>query len=131
MQKIKTMNEPTVKQTLEPLYNSRKWINVVSIILILQGVFLILNIWGVIVCWIPIWMAVLLRSSANQLTTAYESNDPAGMRTALGKLGQCFRLFSILFLVMISVAVIGIVVLLIMTMFSDLFLMDFLREILQ
>jgi len=76
-------------------------------------------------------MAVLLRSSANQLTTAYESNDPAGMRTALGKLGQCFRLFSILFLVMISVAVIGIVVLLIMTMFSDLFLMDFLREILQ
>lgn len=102
------MNDKSiVKQVSQPLYDSRKWIRLASIVLILQGIFQIISLWGIIVCWVPFWMAALLRSAANSITVAFETDDAGELQTSMEKLGKYFRVFGILLVVMIAVAVIG------------------------
>jgi ABC-type phosphate transport system permease subunit len=110
--------ESITRQVSEPLYNSRKWMRFASIVLILQGVFSVFSIWGIIVCWIPIWMAVLLRSAANSITTAFETDDTQELKTTMEKLGKYFRIFGTLLLVMIVVFIIGFLAAILIPLFA-------------
>jgi 1,4-dihydroxy-2-naphthoate octaprenyltransferase len=79
-----------------------------SVALILQGVFSILSLWGILVCWIPFWMASLLSSAIKSVTTAFETDDSAEMQNAMDKIAKYFRVFGILTIVMIIVFFLGI-----------------------
>ena len=100
-------DESIVKKISQPLYDSRKWMRLASIVLILQGIFHIISLWGIIVCWIPFWMAMLLRSAINSVTIAFETDDANELQSSMEKIGKYFQIFGILLIVMIVVAIIG------------------------
>lgn len=100
--------ESVVARLAPPLYNAKGWIKLVGIISIIQGVLSILSIWGILICWIPIWMGVLLCSASNQLGIAFNTNDENAFRTSMEKLGTYFKIFGIFIIVMLVLGVIGI-----------------------
>ncbi len=102
------MNEKTVARIAEPLYRAKGWMKFAGVLSIIQGLFSILSIWGIIVCWVPIWMGVVLCSASNHIRIAYETNSDDEFRTSMEKLGTYFRVFGILMLIMLVIAVIGI-----------------------
>jgi len=74
---------------------------------IIQGVLSILSLWGIVVCWIPIWMGVLLCAASNRIRAAFETDSETEFQTSMEKLGTYFRLVGVLAIVMIVVAVVG------------------------
>ncbi|MCF8110366.1 MAG: DUF5362 domain-containing protein [Desulfobacteraceae bacterium] len=103
------MNEEAIlTRVAEPLYRAKGWIKFAGILVIIQGALAVLTIWGIIICWIPIWMGILLCSASNHISTAYETNDDTEFRTSMTKLATYFRIFGIFALVMIVISVIGI-----------------------
>ena len=102
------MNEEAlVTRIAEPLYRAKGWMKLAGVLSIIQGVFTIFSIWGIIICWIPIWMGVVLCSASNHIRTAFETNSDDEFRTSLEKLGTYFRVFGILAIVMLTLMLIG------------------------
>lgn len=103
------MNEEAIlTRVAEPLYRAKGWMKFAGVLVIIQGVLAILSIWGIIICWLPIWMGILLCSASNHVRTAYETNNDTEFRTSMSKLATYFRIFGILSLVLIIIAAVGI-----------------------
>ncbi|MFW6052636.1 MAG: DUF5362 family protein [Desulfosalsimonas sp.] len=112
------MNEEAIlTRVAEPLYRAKGWMKFAGILSIIQGALLVLSIWGIIICWLPIWMGIILCSASNHISTAYETNDDSEFRTSMGKLATYFRIFGILALVLIIIGVIGILVAILIPLF--------------
>lgn len=94
---------------MEPLYRARVWITFAGVLSIIQGVFSILSIWGIIICWIPIWMGILLCAASNHIRLAYETANEDDFMRSMDKLGTYFRILGIYTLVMLIIAVVAIV----------------------
>jgi len=93
---------------MEPLYRSKGWITFAGVLSIIQGVFTILSIWGIIICWIPIWMGILLCSASTHIRLAYETNSEMDYLHSMDKLGTYFRILGIFSLVSLIIGVIAI-----------------------
>lgn len=112
--------EPTsiTARIAEPLYRAKGWMKFAGVLSIIQGVFTIFSIWGILVCWIPIWMGVVLCAASNHLRIAFETDNEDELRVSLVKLGTYFRVFGILSLVLLVIAVFGIVAAILIPAFS-------------
>lgn len=97
--------EAVVSRIIEPLYRAKGWIKFAGVMFIIQGILAILSIGGILVCWIPIWMGVVLCAASNHLRVAFETNSEPECRTSMEKLGTYFRVlgFAIILLLIISV----------------------------
>lgn len=94
----------------EPLYRAKGWMKFAGVLSIIQGVLTILSIWGILICWLPIWMGALLCAASNQIRTAVEADNEPAFRTAMEKLGTYFRIMGVLVIVTLVLALIGIFV---------------------
>lgn len=101
--------QATIKQLAYPLYDARGWIKLLAVVMILNGVMLIFTIVGIIVCWLPIWLGVLLWSAAGETELAALSGDYSRLLTALQKLRLYFVINGVLMLITL-LAVVGAVV---------------------
>ncbi|UCG78887.1 MAG: DUF5362 domain-containing protein [Nitrospirota bacterium] len=97
-----------LRKISDPLYKVKGWIKFAGIMTIISGALQILSIWGILIAWLPIWMGVLLVSSSNLLTKAYESESDEDMVMSFGKLGTYFKIFGIFMVVLIAVMILGI-----------------------
>jgi NADH:ubiquinone oxidoreductase subunit 6 (subunit J) len=88
-----------VKQIAEPLYKDKNWIRLTAVLSIIQGVLSIFTIWGIVICWVPIWLAVILFSAVNQATAAMETDNAEALKKSLQKLSLYFKILGILFIV--------------------------------
>jgi hypothetical protein len=98
-----------IAAVVEPLYQVKGWIKFAGIMTIIGGAAQVLSLWGIIIAWLPIWMGVLLVSSANLLEQAYTTKDGTVMRQSFEKLGKYFKLIGIFIVVMLVIAIIGII----------------------
>ncbi len=80
----------------EPLRRARGWIQLLGILFILQGVVTALSLWGIVLCWLPIWLGLTLVSAAKNIRGAAEFNDEKCMRLALEKIGLFFKINGVL-----------------------------------
>ncbi len=94
---------------IEPLYRARKWMKFAGVLSIIQGVIQMISLWGILICWIPIWMGAALLSATNCVTRAYETDSEDEFTTAMQKLATYFRIFGIMALLLLIVAAGGIV----------------------
>jgi hypothetical protein len=101
--------ESPIHRILEPLYLAKGWIKFVGVLAIIQGVLTILSLWGILICWLPIWMGVLLCGASNQLALAFATDNEAASRTAMEKLGTYFRIMGILAVIGLVLMVVGFV----------------------
>ena len=99
--------EALISRIAEPLYQAKGWMKFVSVLAIIQGIVTIFSIWGILVCWIPIWMGAVLCSASNQVRIAFETNNEEVFKTSLGKLATYFRIAGVLAVIVLVIAIIG------------------------
>ncbi len=100
--------ESVLQQMLAPLYRAKGWLKFVGVLSIIQGVLSILSIWGILICWLPIWLGVILFSAATQVERAFEADDAEAARTSMAKLASYFRISGVLTVIMLVVVFIGV-----------------------
>jgi len=86
-----------------PLWQVRGWMKLLGVLFIINGIAMALSIWGIVVCWLPIWLGITLFSAASNAQTAAETDSQQHLQTALQKISLFFKINGIM-------AIIGIVV---------------------
>ncbi len=105
------MEEQTmIKELSLPLFQSKTWLKVLGVAMIIQGIITALTIVGIIICWLPIWLGVLLFQAAGAIEGAQANGSKPHMLTALSKLKLFFMINGVLMLIMIAFVVIAFIV---------------------
>jgi hypothetical protein len=98
---------PIVKELSAPLYEVKGWLKFLGVLSIVYGVLMVLTIWGIIICWLPIWMGVILLKAGTSVEVAHESGDKAQLLTSLGKIKTYFTVAGIAAIVALAVSIIA------------------------
>ncbi len=113
----------SVEKLSIPLYQAKGWMKLLGVLSIIYGILIIFSIWGILICWLPIWMGVLLNKSANAIEIAQRHGDSIQFQLALDKLKTYFTIQGVLALIGLIIIGIGIVIALI----SGAAILDFLN----
>ena len=97
-----------VREVSAPLFAAKGWMKFLGVLMIIYGVLIALTVVGIIVCWLPIWIGVLLF----QVATAAESTQASGSKMelygAMSKLKTYFTIYGVLALIGLVVSIIAI-----------------------
>lgn len=99
----------SIRDIARPIYNVRGWMKFAGALSVVQGVILVFTLWGIAVCWIPIWMGVALFSASERVKSAYETENEEELKTSLEKIGKYFKIFGVFILTMLVVIVLGVI----------------------
>ena len=101
----------------QPLQDATFFIKFFAWILIVLGVIYCITIVGLIVGWLPLWMGLSLKRSAEALDASKHTGDPNALAAASSNLATFFKIvgvlsmiyvgFIALYLVIVVIAVIG------------------------
>jgi small-conductance mechanosensitive channel len=112
-----TMNETQANPSEELLKRlcyragaSVGWMKLLGILSIVQGVFAIFTIWGILVCWLPIWIGLILYRAAGDAEMA-SKGAPQSLESFLQRINRYFLIQGVLTLIGIIVAIIMVMVL--------------------
>lgn len=94
-----TQNMSLIRYLDEPLWRAKGWMQLMGILFILNGAMMILSIWGIVLCWLPIWMGLTLMAAAKNVRVAAELDNQEYMRVALEKIGLFFKINGILVII--------------------------------
>ena len=83
----------------EPLWRAKGWMQLMGILFILNGAMMVLSIWGIVLCWLPIWLGLTLMAAAKNVRTAAELDNQEYLRVALEKIGLFFKINGILVII--------------------------------
>jgi len=93
--------QDVIRELSVPIYQSRGWIKLLGVMMIIQGIITGLTIVGVLICWLPIWLGVLLFQAAGSVEAAQMTGNKSNLIQALGKLKTYFVINGVLMLVML------------------------------
>lgn len=88
-----------IKELSIPLYQSRGWMKLLGVVLIINGVMLALSVVGLVICWLPIWLGVLLFKSAGFAEAAQLTGDKMQLMESLQKIKTYFVINGVLMLI--------------------------------
>ncbi len=105
------MDEKALIQQLSiPIYQSKGWMKLLGIVMIVQGVLSALSIVGIVICWLPIWMGVLLFKAAGAAELAQLTGDRLQLEESLGRIRTYFVLNGVLMLIMLILAGLALII---------------------
>jgi hypothetical protein len=99
-----------VREIGAPLFDAKGWMKFLGVLMIIYGVVLIFTIVGIILCWLPIWIGVLLLRTASSTEAAEASGSKQELVTALTKLRTYFTIYGVLAIIGLVAAVIALAV---------------------
>lgn len=99
-----------VQEISNPLFQAKGWMKLVGVMSIIYGVVTALSIVGIIICWLPIWMGVLLFKAGSKVELANNTGDKQKLLESLNKVKTYFVITGVLTLVGIIAMVIGLLV---------------------
>jgi hypothetical protein len=88
-----------VREVSAPLYAARGWMKFLGVLMIIYGAFLVFTIVGIVICWLPIWIGILLLRAAGSAEMAQISGDKYQLVESLSKLKTYFTIYGILALI--------------------------------
>ncbi len=91
---------------LASLIKNSFWMKLVGVVLIVAGVFYCITIFGLLIGWLPIWLGVLLFSSAKRLDVLREGESAAIAVESIDKLSLFFKISGIATLVYVVLIVV-------------------------
>lgn len=91
--------DETVRKIIRPIDESRGWMKLLAVVMIVQGVFLAITIIGLLIAWLPIWLGVLLWQSADAARKAREAGDEAIAVDSLTKLKTMITIYGVVALI--------------------------------
>ncbi|MEW6412902.1 MAG: DUF5362 family protein [Candidatus Zixiibacteriota bacterium] len=97
------MEEQTqvIKELSMPLYQSKGWLKLLGIVMIIQGVFTALTLVGIVIAWLPIWLGVLLFQAASAAESAQFSGNKEQLMASLNKLKMYFIINGVLMVILL------------------------------
>ncbi len=93
---VSSDNSKLLKDLAAPLFQAKRWIKLFGWMLIGNGVLTIFSGWGILVCWIPIWMGLLLIKVGKAMDLAGRNGDRSQFILAQQKLKTFFTVNGIL-----------------------------------
>ncbi len=93
-----------IKEISLPIFQSKGWLKLLGVVMIIQGVLTAFTIVGIIICWLPIWLGVLLFQAANSIEGAQLTGSKTHLNLSLTKLKMYFIINGILMLIFIVFA---------------------------
>ncbi len=102
--------DQVVKDVSSPLFEAKGWMKFLGVLMIIYGIMLIFTIVGILICWLPIWLGVLLFQSAGAVEGAHQMGDKRELHKSLSKIKTYFTIQGILALIGIIVAIISMIV---------------------
>ncbi|MEA2031069.1 MAG: DUF5362 family protein [candidate division Zixibacteria bacterium] len=79
-----------------------------GVVLIINGVAAIFTLVGILICWLPIWLGVLLFKSASLVEAAQVNGDKLTLLESLRKIKTYFTINGILMLIMLIIVAIAV-----------------------
>jgi hypothetical protein len=102
-------DETLIKEVSGPLFGAKGWMKFLGVLLIIYGVLMIITIWGILLCWLPIWLGVLLFKAGAAIELAATAGSKPALYETMEKLKTFFTIGGILALILIILAVIGMI----------------------
>jgi hypothetical protein len=88
-----------IKSLSLPLYQSRGWMKLLGVMMILYGAIIALSIVGIIIAWLPIWLGILLFQTASSAEEAQINDSEDELLAALKRLKTYFTIMGVLTLI--------------------------------
>lgn len=88
-----------IKELSSPLYRSKGWIKLLGVLSIAWGVVSIFSVVGILVCWLPIWIGILLWKASRSIELAMIDGDKDQLLVSMSKLKTYFTIQGILVLI--------------------------------
>ena len=102
--------ENIVKEVSLPIFQAKGWLKLLGIAMIIYGIIAAITLVGIIICWLPLWLGVLLFQAAGSIKGAHLNGDKSTLLRSLSKIKLFFMIQGILLLIMIIGLVITIIV---------------------
>jgi hypothetical protein len=99
-----------VREIATPLFTAKGWLKLLGVLMIIEGAVMILTIVGIIICWLPIWVGVLLLRSAGSIEEAQLSGDKFQLVEGMRRLKTVFTIYGVLALLALIAMVIAMIV---------------------
>lgn len=99
-----------VREISGPLFLAKGWLKLLGVLMIIGGIVQAITIVGIIICWLPIWVGVLLLKVASSTEVAQASGSKHELITAMWKLKTVFTIYGVLALIAILLMVIFLIV---------------------
>ena len=100
-------NNSLVQHLSLPLAQSKGWMKLLGVMMIIYGILIAISVVGLIIAWIPVWIGVLLFQAVSAVEQAQLGGDADAMLRAMGKLKTYFTISGVLMLIGIIVGVVG------------------------
>ena len=111
MEEQNLINEQNLTKELSlPIFQAKTWLKLLGVVMIAQGLLTALTIVGIIICWLPIWLGILLFQAANSIEGAQLTGSKEHLIQSLSKLKMYFIINGILMMIFISFALIAILI---------------------
>jgi hypothetical protein len=99
--------EQLIREVSAPLFAAKGWMKFLGVLMIIYGVLIALTIVGILICWLPIWIGVVLFQSATAVESAQASGSKTELYGALSKLKTYFTIYGVLALIGIVVSIVA------------------------
>jgi hypothetical protein len=99
-----------VQELSLPIYQARGWLKLVGILSIIGGALQALSVVGILFCWLPIWMGILMLQAGSSIDAAAQLGDRFAFLRSLNSLKTYFVIQGVLTLIGILVFVLSICV---------------------
>ena len=90
-----------IQTLLASLIKNAIWLKILGVFLIVYGVIFCVTIIGLVFGWIPLWLGILLFSSAKRLDAVKEYDSPEDAVESIEKIALCLKISGIVTLVYI------------------------------
>lgn len=94
--------ETLVKDLSLPIFEAKVWMKLLGVVMIAYGVILVFTIFGIIFCWLPIWLGVLLFKAAGFAESARMTGEKLQLVESLRRIRTFFVINGVMMLISLA-----------------------------
>jgi len=88
-----------IKELSVPIFQAKGWMKLLGVMMIIYGAILALTLVGIIICWLPIWLGILLFRAAGAVEGAQLTGEKGHLLETLRQIKTFFVINGVLMLV--------------------------------
>jgi hypothetical protein len=98
-----------IRKLSHPIYEARGWMKFIGILAIISGISAIFSLVGILICWLPIWMGILLFQAGNRIENAQLDGNEEGFLESMKKIKTYFMINGIILLIGVVITILVII----------------------
>lgn len=88
-----------IQEVSLPIFKAKGWMKLIGIVSIIYGIAIIFTIVGIAICWLPIWLGILLLKASKSIEIAQINGDRQQLNVSLSNIKTYFVINGILLLI--------------------------------